>query len=321
MRYAETGFNLEIDLSRGNIERVATDPKDTELYLGGLGTSAKILWDRVPPEVEPFSPDNLLIFSAGLLCGTPATGCNRTIVTTISPQTRLMAFSMMGGFFAPELKYAGYDKVILRGQSPKLVYLWINNDKVEIRDATHLKGKGAVETAEIIKKELKEPKAQVAAIGMAGENRVFFASIEQGRSSASRAGIGAVMGDKGVKAIVVRGTKDVHLARPEEFLRLCHEVLEYIKVRNQNPVPGVMPILAGLGSPQEMKVHDEKWHTENFMWGNSRTRRKDFWNEEIATAWMQTMDSMRRRLISCYNCPMTCGATIQPPGLPTYMMK
>ena len=128
MRYAETGFNLEIDLSRGSIERVATDPGDTERYLGGLGTNAKILWDRVPPEVEPFSPDNLLIFSAGLLCGTPAPACNRTIVTTYSPQTLFMAFSMMGGFWAPELKYAGYDKVIFRGKSPSLVYAWINND-------------------------------------------------------------------------------------------------------------------------------------------------------------------------------------------------
>jgi len=176
MRYAETGFNLEVDLTRGNIEKVASDPRDTELYLGGLGTNAKIMWDRVPPEVESFSPENLLIFGAGLLCGTLATGCNRTIVTTISPQTKLMAFSMMGGFFAPELKYAGFDKVILRGKSPDLVYLWINNDKVEIRDASHLKGKGSLETAEIIRKELKEPNAQVASIGMAGENRVFYAA-------------------------------------------------------------------------------------------------------------------------------------------------
>ena len=321
MRYAETGFNLEVDLTRGNIEKVATDPRDTELYLGGLGTNAKILWDRVPPEVEPFSPENLLIFGAGLLCGTPAVGCNRTIVTTISPQTRLMAFSMMGGFFAPELKYAGYDKVILRGKSPDLVYLWINNDKVEIRDASHLKGKGSLETAEAIRKELKEPKAQVAAIGMAGENRVFYASIEQGRSSASRGGIGAVMGDKGVKAIVVRGTKDINIAQPLEYMELCNEVMEYIQFRNENPIPGVMPILAGLGSPQEMKVHDEKWHTENFMWGNSRTRRRDFWNDEVARDWMETLDKSRTRLISCYNCPMTCGATISMPGLPTYMMK
>ena len=321
MRYAETGYNLEIDLTRGNIERVETDPRDTELYLGGLGTNAKILWDRVPPEVEPFSPDNLLIFSAGLLCGTPATGCNRTIVSTISPQTLLMAFSMMGGFWAPEFKYAGYDKVIFRGKSPGLVYLWIHNDKVEIRDASHLRGKGAGETAELIRQELKEPKAQVAAIGLAGENRVFFASIEQGRSSASRGGIGAVMGDKGLKAIAVRGTKDINVARPAEFMELCNDVLKYIKHREQNPIPGVMPILAGLGSPQEMKVHDEKWHTENFMWGNSRTRRKDFWNKDVAEKWTETLDKMRTRLISCYNCPMKCGATISVPGLPTYMMK
>ena len=321
MRYAETGYNLEVDLTRGNIERVATNPKDTELYLGGLGTNAKILWDRVPPEVEAFSPENLLIFAAGLLCGTPATGCNRTIVSTISPQTGLMAFSMMGGFWAPELKYAGYDKVILRGKSPSLVYLWIHNDKVEIRDAAHLQGKGATETAEIIRRELKQPKAQVSSIGLAGENRVFYASIEQGRSSASRGGIGAVMGDKKVKAIAVRGTQDINVARPLEYLELCNEVLEYIKFREENPIPGVIPILSVLGSPQEMAIHDEKWHTENFSWGNARHRRKDFWTEEIAQEWTETMETMRTRLISCYNCPMKCGATITPPGQPTYMMK
>jgi benzoyl-CoA reductase subunit BamB len=321
MRYAETGFNLEIDLTRGNIQRVETDPKLTELYLGGLGTSTKILWDRVPPETEPFSPDNLLVFSTGLLCGTPATGANRTVVSTISPQTLLMAYSMMGGFWAPELKYAGYDKVILRGKSPNLVYVWIHNDKVEIRDASHLKGKGAVETAELIKQELKEPNAQVAAIGLAGENRVYTASIEQGRSSASRLGIGAVMGDKGVKAVVVRGTKDINLARPAEFIGLCNEVLKYIKVREENPVPGVMTILQGLGSPQEMKHVDEEWHTQNFMWGNARTRQKDYWNKEVEQKWKETQEAVRTRLISCYNCPMKCGAIISVPGISTYMMK
>jgi len=321
MRYAETGFNLEVDLTRGSIERVATDPRETELYLGGLGTNAKILWDRVPPEVEAFFPDNLLIFSAGLLCGTPATGCNRTIVSTISPQTKLMAFSMMGGFWAPELKFAGYDKVIFRGQSPNLVYLWINNDKVEIRDASHLQGKGAIETAELIRQELNEPRAQVAAIGLAGENRVYFASIEQGHSSASRGGIGAVMGDKGLKAVAVRGTGDINIARPDEFLELCNEVLEYIKVREEKPIPGVMPILARLGSPQEMKIHDEKWHTESFMWGNSRHRRRDFWTEEVEKEWTETMENAQKRLISCYNCSLKCAATLSIPGIPTYMMK
>ena len=321
MRYAETGFNLEIDLTRGSIERVQTDPRLTELHLGGLGTNAKILWDRVPADVEPFSPDNLLIFATGLLCGTPAPGANRTIVSTYSPQTLFMGYSMMGGFLAPELKYAGYDKVIFRGKSPNLVYLWINNDKVELRDASHLRGKGAIETAELIRQELKEPKAQVAAIGLAGENRVYMASIEQGRSSASRLGLGAVMGDKGLKAVAVRGTKDVNIAKPAEFMKLCNEVLQYIKVRAPNLVPEVMPILAGLGSPQEMAHVDEKWHTENFMWGNARIRRKEFWNKEIEEKWKDALETVRTRLISCYNCPMKCGAIISAPGVSTYMMK
>jgi len=321
MRYAETGFNLEIDLTRGSIERVQTDPRLTELHLGGLGTNAKILWDRVPADVEPFSPDNLLIFATGLLCGTPAPGANRTIISTYSPQTLFMGYSMMGGFLAPELKYAGYDKVIFRGKSPTLVYLWINNDKVELRDASHLRGKGAIETAELIRQELKEPKAQVAAIGLAGENRVYMASIEQGRSSASRLGLGAVMGDKGLKAVAVRGTKDVNIAKPAEFMKLCNEVLQYIKVRAPNLVPEVMPILAGLGSPQEMAHVDEKWHTENFMWGNARIRRKEFWNKEIEEKWKDALETVRTRLISCYNCPMKCGAIISAPGVSTYMMK
>jgi benzoyl-CoA reductase subunit BamB len=321
MRYSETGYNLEIDLSRGNIEREATDPGLTGLYLGGLGTNAKLLWDKAPANVEPFSSDNLLIFGTGLLCGTPAIGANRTIVSTYSPQTLLMAYSMMGGFWAPELKLAGYDKVVFRGKSPSLVYVWIHNDKVEIRDASHLRGKGAGETAELIKQELDEPYAQVAAIGLAGENRVYMASIEQGRASASRLGIGAVMGDKRLKAIAVRGTKDVNVARPAEFIRLCNEVLQYIKVREEHPIPGVMPILAGLGSPQEMKLFDEKWHTTSFMWGNSRTRQKDFWTKEIEDKWRETQENVRTRLVSCYNCPMKCGATISVPGISTYMMK
>jgi aldehyde:ferredoxin oxidoreductase len=321
MRYAETGVNLEIDLSRGSIEKEGTDPKLTELHLGGLGTNAKILWDRVPPEIEPFDSENLLIFAAGLLAGTPAPGANRTIISTFSPQTLLMAYSIMGGFWAPELKFAGYDKIVIRGKSPKLVYLWINNDKVEIRDASHLKGKGCLETEELIRRELNEPKAQVASIGLAGENRVYFASIEQGRSSASRGGIGAVMGDKGLKAIAVRGTKDLNIAKPIEFMQLCNDVLKYIQFRAENPIKGVPPILAGLGSPQEMSLHDEQWHTASFAWGNARQRRRDFWNKEVAEEWKGIQDKAVERLISCYNCPMKCGGIITHPKLERYMMK
>jgi len=321
MRYAETGYNLEIDLASGNIERVETDPKVMETHLGGLGTSVKLHWDRVGPEVEPFDDENMLIFSSGVLNATPAFSANRTVVTFVSPESGLLAYPMMGGFWSAELKYAGYDKVIFRNKSPKWVYIWINNDKVEIRDASHLVGRGALETQDLIRRELNQPNAQVAAIGIAGENRCFTASIEQGRSSASRLGGGAVMGDKKIKAVAVRGTKDINLARGEEFMQHMKDMMQYINFRNENPIPDVMTILAGIGSPQEMVHTDEQWHTENFMWGNARTRRKDFWNKEIEEKWEKTQLGARKRLISCYNCPMKCGAIISLPGVPTYMMK
>ena len=129
------------------------------------------------------------------------------------------------------------------------------------------------------------------------------------------------MGDKGLKAVAVRGTGDINIAQPDKFLELCNEVLDYIKLREDHPIPGVMPILAGLGSPQEMKIHDEKWHTESFMWGNSRHRRRDFWTDKVEKEWTETMENARARLISCYNCPMKCAATISMPGVKTYMMK
>ena len=290
-------------------------------HLGGLGTSVKIHYDRVPPETRPFDPENLLIFSNGLLCGTPAFSANRTLISFISPQTDLLAYPMMGGFWAAELKYAGYDKVIINGKSPELVYIYIHNDEVQIRDAAHLKGKGAIETQELIREELKDPRIQVAAIGLAGENRVYTASIEQSRSSASRLGGGAIMGDKKIKAIAVRGTKPVNLARGQEFMEVMKEITEYINFRNTNPLPGVMTILSGIGSPQEMKHVDEKWHTESFAWGNARKRRKTFWTKDIEESWKGIQLSSVRRFISCFNCPQQCGGLIQHEDVPPYMMK
>ncbi len=220
MRYGETGFSLEIDLSQGSIERVETDPRLTELHLGGQGSAIKVLWDRVPPEIDPFSPDNILVFSTGILTGTILPGANRTSVNSFSPQTNLLSHSVMGGFWGAELKFTGYDRIVIRGKSPELVYLWIHNDKVEIRNATHLRGKGCQETTTLIREELKQEKAQIAAIGLAGENRVYMASIDHGHSGASRM-VGATMGDKRLKAIAVRGTKDIHIARPEELFETC----------------------------------------------------------------------------------------------------
>lgn len=324
MRYAETGINLEVDLTRGSIEKEETDPGITELFLGGVGTNAKILWDRIPPEVEPFSADNLLIFGAGLLTGTPVPGANRTIVGTISPVTLLQAHSMAGGFWAPELKYAGYDKVIVRGKSPEWVYLWINDDKVEIRDARHLLGKGNLEATEIIRQELKEPKAQVASIGIGGENRVYMATIDFEKSSASRPGVGAIMGDKKLKAIAVRGTKDVNTARPEELYRLCDDMMKIIRDDVDRMTPketrGHLNF-TNWGIPDIIKRNDEIWHFLVGAWGNVRDRTFGFWNEEVEKEWDKVMDRTRERVIGCYNCPIGCTGVMNLEEHKRYFLK
>ena len=307
MRYAETGFDLEVDLTTGNIERESTDAKLTALYLGGQGTAAKILWDRVPPEVDAFSPDNLLIFSTGVLDGTPVPGANRTIVNTISPQTDRYSHSIFGGYFGPELKYAGYDKIIFRGKSPELVYLYIHNDKVELRDAAHLQGKGASETTELIRKELNDRDIQVAAIGLAGENRCYMATIEHDNASASR-GVGVVMGDKRLKAIAVRGTRDLNVAKPAALFEICSRMMKDI---GHNPLAG------------DTMAHGEgdEFHVNNFAWGNARERKRDFWTKETEESWLALEDKLRMRWTACYNCPKDCHQAINYPGRPAYFQK
>ncbi len=307
MRYAETGFNLEIDLSRGSIDKVETDPRDTELYLGGQGMAAKILFERVPADVDPFSPDNLLIFSTGLLHGTPAPAANRTVVNTFSPQTNLMSHSLFGGFFGPELKYAGYDRIIIRGKAPDLVYLYINNDKVEIRDATHLRGKGTTETGELIKKELNDQKVQVAAIGLAGENRVFMASIDHNHASAAR-GVGVIMGDKRLKAIAVRGTKELNIAHPAEMFEICQDI--HLK----------MAASSGCGDWMA-DDEDDSFHHNHFAWGNARKRIKNYWSDELQERWTRWKYDHMDRQTGCYNCPKKCRNVMSWPGKPRFGYK
>jgi len=307
MRYAETGFNLEVDLTRGTCERVATQHDLAEHYLGGQGSAAKLLWDRVPAGTDPFSPDNLLIFSTGLLHGTPLPACNRTVVNTFSPQTNLMSHSLFGGFFGPEMKYAGYDKIIIRGKAPDLVYLYINNDKVEIRDAKHLRGKGCTETGDLLKKELKDQGVQVAAIGMAGENRVFMATIDHNYASAAR-GVGVIMGDKRLKAIAVRGTSAVNVARPAELFEMSQRIHQ--------------KMAGSSGCGDWMAVdEDDSFHHNHFAWGNARTRRPGYWNEELQDRWTRLKYDNMDRQTGCYNCPKKCRNVIKMPGHPRFGYK
>jgi len=300
MRYAETGFNLEVDLTRRSVEKVPTAIDVTELYLGGQGSAARLLWERVPPETDPFSPDNLLIFSTGLLHGTPFPACNRTVVNTFSPQTNLMSHSLFGGFFGPELKYAGYDKIVIRGKAPDLVYLYIHNDKVEIRDATHLRGKGTTETGDLIKKELGDQRVQVAAIGLAGENRVFMATIDHNHASASR-GVGVIMGDKRLKAIAVRGTRAVNVAKPAELFEMSQRIHQK------------MAESSGCGDWMAVD-EDDSFHHNHFAWGNARTKIPNYWNKELEERWTKLKYDHMDRQTGCYNCPKKCRNVISWPG-------
>lgn len=296
MIYGWAGYNLEIDLTRGNIQKEEADAGINEDFLGGKGVGAKIMWDRVPPEASPFSEENLMIFGTGLLTGTMAPGANRTSLVTRSPQTNLLTYSYMGGFWGPELKHAGYDNLIVSGKSPDPVYIWIKDDKVEIRDARHLWGKNIKETQKIIREELKNNKVQVLSIGQAGENKVHSASIEHSTGgSLSRGGVGAVMGDKKLKAIVVYGTKDVNLAEPAKFYELSKKI---------NDKSGRLRDFVSNWS------YERDGLIEKAVYGNLGEFRPMGNAGAVHDAFLK---SSRDKQISCFNCSLRCKHAMRSP--------
>jgi len=213
-----TGVVLRVDLTSG---RIAKEPLRADWaadFVGGRGVAARYLVEECDPEVDSLSPANPLIFATGPLTATNASCGARYMVVTKGPLTGCMTTSNSGGKWGPELKYAGYDLLILEGASREPVYLWIQDGEVELRSASHLWGKGVFETEDLIKRETGVPDASVAAIGPAGENRVLFAAIVNEKfRAAGRSGVGAVMGSKNLKAIAVRGTGAVRVARPAEM--------------------------------------------------------------------------------------------------------
>jgi aldehyde:ferredoxin oxidoreductase len=229
------GKLLRVDLSTGAIKTEPLDPKIAKDYIGARGLGTKIMFDEVDPNVDPFSPENKLIFAPGPLSGTFAPSAGRYDVITKGPLTGTIAASNSGGSFGPELKFAGYDAVIFEGRSPKPVYLWINNDKVEIRDAAKLWGKTVPDVTEAIRAETDED-AKVACIGPGGERQVLFAAImnELGRA-AGRSGVGAVMGSKNLKAVAVVGTGAVTVADPDGFKTVAKKARKMIQ---EHPVGG-----------------------------------------------------------------------------------
>jgi aldehyde:ferredoxin oxidoreductase len=220
---------LEVDLTHRSVRKVELSERLTHGYLGQAGINARMLYDRVTPETDPLSPEAPLIFGVGPLGGTLAPCSGRLSVTFKSPLTGIFGDSNCGGHWASELKMAGYDHIVITGRATHPVYLWIDNDRVVIRDARPFWGRNTWETDELVREDVRERTAQVACIGPAGENLVRFAAIMCNKTrAAARCGPGAVMGSKNLKAIVIRGDRGISIADKSALTDAVEEAVSAI---------------------------------------------------------------------------------------------
>ncbi|MDZ7856051.1 aldehyde ferredoxin oxidoreductase family protein [Sphaerotilus sp.] len=299
------GKILRVNLTAGTVTSEPLRMDWAKLYLGSRGLASKYLVEEIDPKVDPLSADNKIIWATGPLTGTMASTGGRYTVVTKGPLTGAIACSNSGGYWGAELKMAGWDMVIFEGTSAKPVYLSIEDDKAELKDAAHLWGKSVWETEGIIKKSHQDPLVRVSSIGLAGENKVLFAAVVNDlHRAAGRSGVGAVMGSKNLKAIAVRGTKGVgNIANPKEFMKVTFEKK---KILQDNAVTG-----AGLptyGTQVLMSVINEmgalptRNHQDVAFEGA-----KDIGAEAMATP--RATDGKKPLVTNqaCFGCTIACG--------------
>ena len=233
--FAYAGQILRINLSNGNI---STEPSLNYIkeWLGSSGLAIKVLYDELKPRVTPYDPANRIIFGVGALVGTTAPGACKMTASALGPMIGGWASGASDSYVGGQLKYAGYDAVIIEGKAHRPVYLWINDDRVEIRDASRLWGKTTWETFEMIRDELRDSTLHTVSIGPAGENLARGACIIQDRGRAfGRCGTGAVMGSKNLKALVAKGTGAIRVADPERFMGTVKELTKRMKASKGFP--------------------------------------------------------------------------------------
>ena len=299
------GKILRVNLTAGTVTSEPLRMDWAKLYLGSRGLATKYLVEEIDAKVDPLSIDNKIIWATGPLTGTMASTGGRYTVVTKGPLTGAIACSNSGGYWGAELKMAGWDMVIFEGASAKPVYLSIEDDKAELKDAAHLWGKSVWETEGIIKKGHQDPLVRVSSIGLAGENKVLFAAVVNDlHRAAGRSGVGAVMGSKNLKAIAVRGTKGVgNIANPKEFMKVTYEKK---KILQDNAVTG-----AGLptyGTQVLMSVINEmgalptRNHQDVAFEGA-----KDIGAEAMATP--RATDGKKPLVTNqaCFGCTIACG--------------
>jgi len=220
---------LRADLSSGSMRDEFVDEDEVELFIGGRGLGVKILIEELKPGTDPLGPENKLIFMAGPATGTAFPTSGRFHVITKSPQTGGIGDASCGGTFGPELRFAGYEGIIIEGKAAEPVYLWIRKGEAEIRSAGRYWGKGTWGTDDGIRKELGDSNAKIASIGPAGENLVMCAAIINDKHrAAGGAAVGAVMGSKHLKAIAVRGSKRPPVADEKKLKEAVQKVLKML---------------------------------------------------------------------------------------------
>jgi aldehyde:ferredoxin oxidoreductase len=229
--FGYAGKILTVNLDTGKAQTQPLNMDVARKFIGGIGLGMHLWLDNTKKGVDPLSPENAIVLALGPISGTmfPTAGNGHAFISK-SPETNLLGEAVSHGTFGAELKRAGYDAIILKGKAEKPVYLWIDDDSVQLLDAAHLKGKSPSETEDAIKDEIGDYYVRVAAIGLAGEKLSRIACIINEKTrAAGRTGLGAVMGSKNLKAIAVRGTRDITVAKPDEFMDMVKEFHERMK--------------------------------------------------------------------------------------------
>ena len=294
--YGWIGNVLRVNLTDGTFRREPLREDLARDYLGARGLGTRYFVDEVAPTVDPLSLENKLFFVAGPLTGTLGTSAGRFNVVAKSPLTGTIGASNSGGYWGPELKFAGWDMVVLEGVSPKPVYLYLYNDKVELRDASALWGKETHEATDLLLGET-DPEAKVACIGPAGENQVLLANIMNDKHRApGRGGMGAVMGSKNVKALVVRGTKGVQVADKEGFLDAVKRARA--KLAAHPVTSGGLP-LYGTNVLVNILNQSGGLPTRNFQTG--------VFDRADKTGGETQRDTRLHRNKGCFGCTIACG--------------
>ncbi|MBI4286385.1 MAG: aldehyde ferredoxin oxidoreductase family protein [Chloroflexi bacterium] len=296
-----TGTILRVDLTSGKIEREPLSERLGLDYLGGRGINSRILYDEVKPGTDAFGEENKLILGSGPLNGTMAPASGRFSIAGKSPVTNL-GRANSGGFHASEMKYAGYDHIVISGRASKPVYLWIENDHVELRDASHLWGQVVSEANRLIREET-DPNVQIASIGPFGEKLGKLSCVMVSEYNAcGRCGLGAVMGSKNLKAVAIRGTKGVRVAQPEAYRKLIKVLHQRVKENPRYPTFSLYGTTVNLDKVDEAAMTSPRNMQESGHWSK----------EKLAAVRAETLyKNYSQKWKACHACPIHCRSWVE----------